>query len=178
MEKKCIPILPRGLAAILILTSASQAADWSEFRGPNGCGISPDDKPPTAGSDAQIYFARDAGFATCLDAKSGAMGFKEQLPGTSSTSRGGKPLYVSAVLENGHVHAVSPRHGVFVFASQPEFPLVEHNPLTGDDSNFNAAPALADRQRFLRSYRTLYCIESMQTAGAGKSQQQKTNHIP
>jgi hypothetical protein len=34
----------------------------------------------------------------------------------------------------------------------------------------NATPALAGRQLFLRSNRNLYCIESVQTAGAGKSQ--------
>jgi outer membrane protein assembly factor BamB len=116
----------------------------------------------------RIYFASDAGFATCLDANTGALVFKERLPGASATGRGGKPFYASAVLANGHVYAVSRRNGVFVFAAEPEFKLVAHNQLTGDDSDFNATPALADRQLFLRSNRTLYCIEAMQTAGAGK----------
>jgi hypothetical protein len=39
-----------------------------------------------------------------------------------------------------------------------------------DASNFNASPAIAGRQLFLRSNRTLYCIESVQTAGAGNQQ--------
>jgi len=37
------------------------------------------------------------------------------------------------------------------------------------DFNFNVTPALAGRQLFLRSNRTFYCIEAMQTAGVGKS---------
>ncbi len=118
--------------------------------------------------EGRLYFASDAGFATCLDAKTGALVFKERLPGASATGRGGKPFYASAVLANGHVYAVSRRNGVFVFAAQPDFKLVAHNKLTGDDTDFNATPALAGRQLFLRSNRTLYCIDAMQTAGAGK----------
>ena len=120
--------------------------------------------------EGRLYFASDAGFATCLDAKTGALVFKERLPGASATGRGGKPFYASAVLANGHVYAVSRRNGVFVFAAAPEFKLVAQNKLTGDDSDFNATPALAGRQLFLRSNRNLYCLDSMQTAGAGKSQ--------
>ena len=55
-------------------------------------------------------------------------------------------------------------------AAQPRFKLVAQNKLSGDDTDFNAAPALSDRQLFLRSNRTLYCIKSVQTAGAGKTQ--------
>jgi hypothetical protein len=44
------------------------------------------------------------------------------------------------------------------------------NKLAGDDSDFNGTPAIAGRQLFLRSNRTLYCILSVQTAGAGKQQ--------
>ena len=39
--------------------------------------------------------------------------------------------------------------------------------LASDDSDFNATPVLAGRQLFLRSNRTLDCVGSMQTAGAG-----------
>ena len=120
--------------------------------------------------EGRLYFASDAGFATCLDAKTGALVYKERLPGASATGRGGKPFYASAVMADGHVFAVSRRNGVFVFAAQPTFKLVAHNQLTGDDSDFNATPALAGRQLFLRSNRNLYCIDAMQTAGAGKSQ--------
>ena len=105
-------------------------------------------------------------FRSCLDAKTGALVFKERLPGASASGRGGKPFYASAVVANGNIYAVSRRNGVFVFAAQPEFKLIAQNKLTGDDTDFNATPALAGRQLFLRSNRNLYCIEAMQTAGA------------
>lgn len=108
--------------------------------------------------EGRLYFASDAGFAVCLDAKTGALVYKERLPGASASGRGGKPFYASAVLANGNIYAVSRRNGVFVFAAQPAFKLVAHNRLSGDDSDFNATPALAGRQLFLRSDRHLYCI--------------------
>lgn len=110
--------------------------------------------------EGRIYFASDAGFAVCLDAKWGTQLYKERLPGASATGRGGKPFYASAVLANGCVYATSRQNGVFVFAATPEFKLIAHNLLPGDDSDFNATPALADRQIFLRSNRNLYCLET------------------
>ena len=119
--------------------------------------------------EGRLYFASDAGFATCLDAKTGELGFKERLPGASASGRG-KPFYAAAVLANGNVYAVSRRNGVFIFAAQPTFKLVAQNKLAGDDTDFNAAPALSGRQLFLRSNRTLYCIAAVSPAGAEKSQ--------
>lgn len=113
--------------------------------------------------EGRIYFASDTGFATCLDAKSGALVFKERLEGASASGRGGKPFYASAVLANGNVYAVSRRNGVFVFAAKPEFKLIAQNKLAGDDTDFNATPALSGRQVFLRSNKNLYCLESVAT---------------
>lgn len=113
--------------------------------------------------DGRLYFVSDAGFATCLDAKTGNAIFKERVPGASATGRGGKPFYASAVLANGLVYAVSRQNGTFVFEAKPEFKLVAQNRIAGDDSQFNATPAIADGQLFLRSNRTLYCLETAQT---------------
>lgn len=120
--------------------------------------------------EGRIYFASDAGFATCLDAKTGALIFRERLSGASASGRGGKPFYASSVLANGHVYATSRRNGTFVFAAQPEFKLVAQNKLADDDTDFNATPALAGRQLFLRSNRALYCFETVQPAGELKRQ--------
>jgi len=68
--------------------------------------------------DGKLYFASDAGFATCLDARIGVLVFKERLPGASARG-GGKPFYAAAVLANGNVYAVSRRNGTFVFAARP-----------------------------------------------------------
>lgn len=107
--------------------------------------------------EGRLYVVSDAGFATCLDAKTGALIYKERLPGASATGRG-KPFYASPVLANGAVYAVSRRAGAFLIAAQPEFKLLGQNRLEGDDSDFNATPAIAGRQLFLRSSHNLYCI--------------------
>jgi outer membrane protein assembly factor BamB len=114
--------------------------------------------------EGKLYFASDAGFATCLDAKTGELVYKERLPGASATGRGSKPFYASMVLANGQVYAVSRRNGTFVFPASTGFKLTAHNPLA-DDSQFNATPAVSGNQLFLRSDKFLYCLESP-TAGA------------
>lgn len=118
--------------------------------------------------EGRLYFVSDAGFATCLDAKTGSAIYKERVPGASATGRG-KPFYASPVLANGLVYAVSRQNGTFVFEAKPEFKLVAQNRLAGDDSQYNATPAIAGGQLFLRSNRSLYCIDTMPTAGAEKS---------
>ena len=95
----------------------------------------------------------------CLEAKTGKLVYRERLPGIT----GGKPFYASPVLANGHLYAVSRRNGTFVLEAKPEFKLLAQNKLAGDDTDFNATPAVAGNQLFLRSNRFIYCIES----GAG-----------
>ena len=46
----------------------------------------------------------------------------------------------------------------FVVAAKPQFELLEHNVIAGDDSVFNATPAIADGQIYLRSDKFAYCI--------------------
>ena len=111
--------------------------------------------------DEKLYFASDTGFATCLNAKDGALIFKERLPGASASGRG-KPFYASPVLANGNIYALSRYNGMFVFAAQPEFKLIAQNRFS-DTTQFNATPAICGNQIFLRSDRFLYCIESTQT---------------
>jgi outer membrane protein assembly factor BamB len=106
-----------------------------------------------------LFVVSDQGVATCLDAKTGTLIYKERLPGVS----GGKPFYASVVLADEHLYSVSRRAGVFVLPATPKFALIAQNKLTGDDSDFNGTPAIVGRQLFLRSNRFLYCIG----AGAG-----------
>ncbi len=119
--------------------------------------------------EGRLYFVSDGGFATCLDAKTGNAIYKERLPGASATGRGGKPFYASAVLASGLIYAVSRQNGTFVFEAKPEFKLVAQNKLGGDSSQFNATPAIADRQLFLRSNQALYCLETSASVSAEKT---------
>ncbi|MCX6910717.1 MAG: PQQ-binding-like beta-propeller repeat protein [Verrucomicrobia bacterium] len=110
--------------------------------------------------EGRLCFVNDTGVAMCLNARTGEVVYKERLPGVSSSGRGGKPFYASAVLANGHFYAVSRRQGTFVIAAKPKFEFVAQNKFAGDDSEFNATPAIVGNQLFLRSNRFLYCIES------------------
>jgi len=117
--------------------------------------------------EGRLYFVSDAGFATCLDARTGALVYKERLPGAAATGRG-KPFYASTVLANGALYAISRRNGAFVIAAQPQFKLLAQDKISGDDTDFNATPAISDRQLFLRSNRFLYCIGSPMAASAAR----------
>jgi hypothetical protein len=71
--------------------------------------------------------------------------------------------YASALLAGGHLYAVSQRNGTFVLAATPQMTVVSQKSFAGDDSEFNASPAISGNQIFLRSNRYLYCVK----AGAG-----------
>jgi len=107
-----------------------------------------------------LYFVSDSGLATCLNAKTGEVVFKERLPGVSGSGRGGKPFYASTLLANGCLYAVSRRQGTFVIAAKPQFEFIAQNALAGDDSEFNATPAIVGNQLLLRSNRFLYSVEN------------------
>ncbi len=111
-------------------------------------------------NDGALYFASDAGFATCLDAKNGTLIYKERLAGASASGRG-KPFYAAAVLADGNVYAVSRYGGTYVFAASKQFKLIANNRLN-DTSQFNGTPAISGKQIFLRSDRFVYCVESSQ----------------
>ena len=58
----------------------------------------------------------------------------------------------------GELHAVSRTSDTFVLAARPQLEQLAHNTLGGDDSDFNATPAISDGRIFLRSNCHLYCI--------------------
>ena len=106
-----------------------------------------------------LFMVSDQGVAMCLEAKTGKLVYRGKLPGLG----GGKPFYASPVLANGNLYAVSRCNGSFVLEAKTEFKLLSQNKLASDDTDFNATPAVAGNQLFLRSNHYLYCIE----AGAG-----------
>jgi len=105
-----------------------------------------------------IYWVSDQGFANAIDAASGKALYKERLGG-GSTGRGkGKPFYASQVIVGDKVYAVSRRQGTFVIAAKPTFEVLATNIIEGDDTDFNATPAVSDGCLFLRSNKALYCV--------------------
>ena len=104
--------------------------------------------------DGHVYWANDSrGTLHCVKAETGEMVFEQPL----SKERGNR-VYASPILSEGRLYYVSRNQGTFVVAAKPKFEFLEHNVIAGDDSVFNATPAIADGQIYLRSDKFAYCI--------------------
>ena len=104
--------------------------------------------------DGHVYWVNDArGTLHCVKADTGEMVFEQPL----SKQRGNR-VYASPIVSEGRLYFVSRNQGTFVVAAKPKFDLLEHNLISDDDSVFNATPAIADGQIYLRSDKYAYCI--------------------
>jgi len=97
-----------------------------------------------------VYWA-NAGKAFCLKAADGTEAYREALPA-------GGEFYSAPVLADGKIYYVSRNDGTYVVDASPKFSVAAHNTIKGDDSVFNASPAVSDSQLILRSDRFLYCV--------------------
>jgi outer membrane protein assembly factor BamB len=98
-----------------------------------------------------LYWVNDRGIAFCLKADNGEQVFNERL-GDSVTA------YASLVAGDGKLYAVTRRKGTYVLEAAPKLRELAHNTFTGDDTDFNASPAVSDGRLYLRSNRFLYCV--------------------
>ena len=106
-----------------------------------------------------LYWVSDQGIANCVEAATGKSLYRERLPRAGGAGAG-KPFYASIVLGGERLYAVSRTGGTYVLPAKPAFEVLAHNQFASDESDFNASPAISDRQLFLRSNRFLYCIEA------------------
>ena len=107
-------------------------------------------------SDKHLYWIDEKGIAYCVKADSGERIYRKRVAGV----RGGRGIkfFASMVSAGDHMFAVSRSSGTFVIKTTPEYELVSHNKIEGDDSEFNGTPAISGNQLFLRSNKFLYCI--------------------
>ena len=77
----------------------------------------------------------------------------------TNSAASGPRTSASAVLADGKLIVPSRRAGVFVLKAGDTFEQLQQNPPL-DDSDFDATPAVAGKQLFLRSNKFLYCLES------------------
>ena len=69
-------------------------------------------------------------------------------------------IYASPLLADGRLYYVSRENGIYVVAAKPEFELLAHTQLEGDDSLFNASPVPhSGGAVLLRSDKYLYRIK-------------------
>lgn len=99
----------------------------------------------------RLYFtAGNTSLLTCLDARTGETVFgPERLPELSN-------VYASPVAAAGRVYVPSREGVTTVLAAGPPWQVLATNRL---EEGFDASPALAGTQMFLRGRRHLYCLE-------------------
>lgn len=105
--------------------------------------------------DKHLYWVDDRGIAWCLDAASGAVKYRQRIPGLQT---GGRPVYASPVLAGDKILAVTRWDGTLVLPARPEFKILAQNRFGADDTDFNGTPALSNNELFLRSNLALYCV--------------------
>ena len=110
---------------------------------------------PAMGEKRPEYGIDFLGVAYCFRLSDGEQVYRERL----DISGSGDKIYASLVAGDGKLYGVSRLDGTVVLALSPEFRLLAHNRL-GDESVFNATPAIADDQLLLRSDRFLYCLST------------------
>jgi outer membrane protein assembly factor BamB len=100
-----------------------------------------------------LYWAHEGnGIVYCAKAADGTLVYEKRLDPNPGR------IYASATYGDGKIYYVSRQGGTFVIDASPTFALLAHNQFRSDTSVFNASPAIADGQLFLRSDRNLYCI--------------------
>ena len=104
-----------------------------------------------------MYWVDDRGIAWCVKAATGAVAYRQRVAGLQT---GGRPVYASPVLAKDKIVVVTRWDGTLVLPAAPSFKILSQNRFTGDDTDFNATPAISDGELFLRSNQTLYCVSS------------------
>jgi outer membrane protein assembly factor BamB len=104
--------------------------------------------------DGLIYWVDGYGKACCMDAKTGVLQYSEKLPVTGKFA-----VYASAVAADGRLYVVTRKSGTFVLPARPKYEILAQNRFASDKSDFNGSPAISNGRVFLRSNRSLYCIQ-------------------
>jgi outer membrane protein assembly factor BamB len=103
--------------------------------------------------DGHLYWAHENnGILYCVKAADGTVVYEKRLEPESGR------IYASATYGDGKIYYVSREKGVYIVAASPTYKLLAHHTFKSDRSVFNASPAIADGQLYLRSDRFLYCI--------------------
>lgn len=101
--------------------------------------------------DGYLYWASDRGIANCMDAKTGESIYRERM---DTKER----VYASTLLAGGRMYLTTRENGVLVISVGPEYNQLAHNVIEGDDSLYNATPAVDGDHLLFRTNRMLYCI--------------------
>jgi outer membrane protein assembly factor BamB len=104
---------------------------------------------PLLYDDRLYFFSGNTAILSCVDAKSGDVLYGEQRVGDL------QGVYASPVGAAGRVYLVGRNGATVVIKHGDKFEVLATNQL---DERFDASPALAGRELFLRGHEYLYCI--------------------
>lgn len=109
--------------------------------------------------DGVLYWISDSGIAFAALLGKAEPLWQERVPGLEGRGGRGKPFYASPVIAGGKIFAVSRANGTFVIEPSREgLKVIEQNVIEGDDTIFNATPAVAEGSLLIRSQDRLYRI--------------------
>ena len=106
-----------------------------------------------------LYWISDGGIAFAAEPGDEEPLWQERVPDLTGSGGRGKPFYASPVLAGGKIYAVSRANGTYVIEPSREgLRVLARNRFEGDDTLFNATPAVSDGRLLIRSQRRLYCV--------------------
>lgn len=109
--------------------------------------------------DGVLYWISDSGIAFAAEPGAGEPLWQERVPDLDGAGGRGSPFYASPVVAGGKIYAVSRANGTFVIEPSREgLKLLAHNRIAGDETLFNATPAVSGGKLLIRSQDRLYCI--------------------
>jgi outer membrane protein assembly factor BamB len=107
--------------------------------------------------EGNLYVTNHMGVARCINPKTGEAIYDQRLP-LPAEGRGGSAVYASPLLADGKLYVVTRVGGTYVLKAGTKYELLKTNRFSGDDTDFNASPAVMGNQMLLRSNLFLYCI--------------------
>ena len=108
--------------------------------------------------NGKLYWVDESARAVCLNAATGETVSQQRLT-LNGNGKNGKPIYGSIVSVADKFILVTRNAGVLVLQGDSTFKTLITNKLP-DESDFNATPAVANNQIFIRSNVAVYCIGS------------------
>jgi len=104
--------------------------------------------------EGRMYWIDDQGIAFCTSATDGSLVYRERVENLG----GGRPVYASPILIGDNIHVVTRTSGTIVYPPGDKFEPLARNVIAGDETDFNASPAVSDGKLYLRSNQALYCV--------------------
>jgi outer membrane protein assembly factor BamB len=106
--------------------------------------------------DGKLFWTHEKkGEVYCVDASTGELLGEQHLKGKKRAA-----IYATPLINAGRLILPSRDQGTWVLSADAEMQILAHNVIAGDESRFDASPAVAGDRLLLRSEQALYAIAS------------------